>query len=171
MRIPTYAETSILADARSVQKPTRSKGTSGIILLVPVGEIDLHEDWIGHSGSYPNFSFTNVKIAVAMLTTIKVAIARQTASDSVNFQIARMHRTVQTTRETVITRNAIQRTSVGFTTPLVLGVRGGFSSTTTSGPSVCGIPPVYQPSEHLSRIRLIRPQDCSRREKFVIRAR
>ncbi len=55
-----------------------------------------------------------------MLTTINVAIARQTASDSVNFQMARMHRTVQTTSEIVITTNAIQRTSCGFTTPLAL---------------------------------------------------
>jgi len=56
---------------------------------------------------YPNFSFTKVNIAVAMLTTMNVAIARQTASDSVNFQIARMHRTVQATSDTVITTNAI----------------------------------------------------------------
>ena len=52
-----------------------------------------------------------------MLTTMKVAIARQTASDSVNFQIARIQRTVQATRDIVMTMNAIHRTIAGFTTP------------------------------------------------------
>src|SRR3569623_1320763 len=67
-------------------------------------------------------------MAVAMLTTMNVAIARQTASDSVNFQMASMQRTVQATSDTVITKNAIQRTSVGLTTPFVRD----FNSTTTS---------------------------------------
>lgn len=66
---------------------------------------------------HPNFSLTKVNIAVAMLTTMNVAIARQTASDSVNFQMASMQRTVQATSDTVITANAIQRTIAGFTTP------------------------------------------------------
>jgi hypothetical protein len=47
--------------------------------------------------SYPSFSFTSANMAVAMLTTMKVAMARQTASDSVNFQMASMQRTVQAT--------------------------------------------------------------------------
>src|SRR5262245_46446200 len=70
-------------------------------------------------------------MAVAMLTTMKVAIARQTASDSVNFQIARMQRTVQATSEMVITTKAIHRTMRGSSTPRVLL----FTATTTSGSS------------------------------------
>src|SRR5688500_16884203 len=89
--------------------------------------------------SYPNFSFTKVNIAVAILTTMNVAIARQTASDSVNFQMARIHRTVQTTSETVMMIKAIHLTISGFTTPRVFF---GFSSTTTSGS--CGMRRLYQ---------------------------
>jgi len=65
----------------------------------------------------PSFSFTNVKIPVATLTTINVAIARQTASDSVNCQIAKIHKTVQATSEIVITVKEIVLTSFGSTTP------------------------------------------------------
>lgn len=58
-----------------------------------------------------------------MLTTMNVAMARQTASDSVNFQMARMQRTVQATSETVMTMNDIIRTTVGSITPFkVFGV-------------------------------------------------
>src|SRR5688500_16191521 len=82
--------------------------------------------------SYPNFSFTKVKIAVAMLTTMKVAIARQTASDSVNFQMARMHRTVHAIGEIVMTTKEMLRTSFGSSTPrssvLVFIVISGESS-------------------------------------------
>jgi hypothetical protein len=83
--------------------------------------------------SYPNFSFTNVNIAVAILTTMNVAIARQTASDSVNFQIARMQRTVHATSDMVMTTNAIHRTIAGFTTPR----DSVLSFTTTSVSSRC----------------------------------
>jgi hypothetical protein len=68
---------------------------------------------------HPSFSFTNVKMAVATLTTVKVAIARQMASDFVNSHIARMHRTVHAISDEVITRNAIHRTRRGSTTPLI----------------------------------------------------
>jgi hypothetical protein len=60
-----------------------------------------------------------VKIPVATLTTIKVAIARQTASDSVNCQIAKIHKTVQATSESVMTVNEIMRTSFGSTMPFI----------------------------------------------------
>src|SRR5213593_4091718 len=68
-----------------------------------------------------------------MLTTIKVAMARQTASDSVNFQMARMQRTVQATSETAITTKAIQRTIFGLSMPR----RSIFNLTTTSVSSSC----------------------------------
>jgi hypothetical protein len=48
---------------------------------------------------------------------MNVATARHTASDSVNFQMARMQRTVQATNDTVITMNEIILTSFGFRTP------------------------------------------------------
>ena len=56
-------------------------------------------------------------MAVAMLTTMNVAIARQTASDSVNFHIARMQRTVQATSDIVMTMKEMIRTIFGWTTP------------------------------------------------------
>src|SRR5256885_11979257 len=120
MTIPTLSETSILTHIQRAIK----------------------------AGSQPSFSFTNVNIAVAMLTTIKVAIARQTASDSVNFHIARMQRTVQATSEMVMTINAIHRTMCGSTTPRVLAL----SSTTTSGSSCC-ITELYQTS-HFALLRI-----------------
>ena len=52
-----------------------------------------------------------------MLTTMNVAIARQTASDLVNSHIARMQRTVQATSEIVMTRKEILRTNFGRKTP------------------------------------------------------
>ena len=64
-----------------------------------------------------------------MLTTMNVAIARQTASDFVNSQIARMHSTVHTTKEKVMITKAIPRTKEGLTTPRVFFC---LSSTTTS---------------------------------------
>lgn len=60
---------------------------------------------------------TKVKIPVETITTIKVAIARQTASDSVNFQIAKMHKIVLATSEIVITVKEILRTTRGSMTP------------------------------------------------------
>ncbi len=66
---------------------------------------------------YPSFSLTNVKIPVATLTTINVAIARQTVSTTSFCQIAQIHNTVQITREKVIITNAVLRTMTGLKTP------------------------------------------------------
>lgn len=63
-----------------------------------------------------------MKIAVEMMTTINVAIARHTASLSVNFQIAKMQSTVQATSENVMTINDKTLTARGFTTPRGAGL-------------------------------------------------
>lgn len=59
----------------------------------------------------------NVKIAVAMLTSMNVAVARQTASDSVNFQMASVQSIVQAANETVIMMNEMVRACFGSSTP------------------------------------------------------
>src|SRR4029078_10803123 len=96
------------------------------LVLIQVLQIEIHSvaetsilaDFGMGTKDYPSFSLTNVKIPVATLTTIKVAIARQTASLSVNFQMASMHRTVQATSERVMMTNEMITTRLGSITPL-----------------------------------------------------
>src|SRR5215203_294498 len=99
----------------------RGREAFSCFALMQAGMPALQSTSVHHSSltihHYPSFSFTNVKIAVAILTTINVAMARQTASDSVNFQMASMQRTVHATSDIVMTTKAIQRTIAGLTTP------------------------------------------------------
>src|SRR4029078_6338887 len=96
----------------------RAPRTEICLMLIQVSQIKIHSvaetsilaDFGISTKDHPSFSLTNVKIPVATLTTIKVAIARQTASLSVNFQIARIHNTVQATSERVIMTNEMIRT-------------------------------------------------------------